>query len=450
MARIDGTSKGTDANAGPGAGTSTGETRRVDGLELTEHRVSVPLDHDCPVETITVFAREVVTIANADRDLPYLVWFQGGPGNRADRPSGASGWLGRVLEDYRVILIDQRGTGLSSPLSRETIPSGLEAEELATHASRFRADAIIADAEAVRRHLGVDVWSVLGQSFGGFLAVTYLSRHPESLREVLITAGLPSLSGNPDEVYRRTLAATARRSDEFFATFPGAAERIWEIVEHLDVVDEHLPSGERLSVERLRTLGIQLGTSSGFRALNYQLETALVDTPEGQRLSEVFLHEVQDVVSFARRPLYALIHESIYSRGDATAWSAHRVRAEFPEFSPDRRRGDGPFRFTGEMVFPWQFAEDPALHPFAEAAEVLANRDGLADPFDEEVLGANSVPVAAAVYVDDMFVPLQSSLRTAEAIAGAKLFITNEYQHDGIRQDGARIVSKLLDLVRKS
>ena len=49
-----------------------------------------------------------------------------------------------------------------------------------------------------------------------------------------------------------------------------------------------------------------------------------------------------------------------------------------------------------------------------------------------------------------MFVPLQSSLRTAEAIAGAKLFITNEYQHYGIRQDGARIVSKLLDLVRKS
>lgn len=430
--------------------TGTGAPRRFDGLEITEHFVEVPLDHNSPGESITVFAREVVAAEKADRDLPYLIWFQGGPGNRADRPSGAHGWLGRVLDDYRVILLDQRGTGRSSPLSRETIPVGLGPEELATHASRFRADAIIADAEAIRRHLGVERWSVLGQSFGGFLAVTYLSQQPDSLREVLITAGLPSLSGNPDDVYRRTLAATARRSDEFFTTFPDAEERIWEIVEHLDAVDECLPSGERLSVERLQTLGIQLGTSTGFRALNHQLETAFVDTSDGRRLSDVFLHEVQDVVSFVRRPLYALIHESIYSRGTATAWSAHRVRSELPEFSPDRRRGDGPFRFTGEMVFPWQFAEDPALVPFAEAAEALAHRRGLVDPFDEEVLAANTVPVAAAVYVDDMFVPYETSLRTAEAIAGAKLFITNEYQHDGIRQDGRTIVSKLLGLVREA
>lgn len=430
--------------------SSTGTTRRLDGLEFTEHFVDVPLQHTHPDETITVFAREVVTVANADQDLPYLVWFQGGPGNRADRPTGAGGWLGRVLEDYRVILLDQRGTGRSTPLSRETIPPALEPGELADYAACFRANSIIADAEAVRRHLGIDAWSVLGQSYGGFLAVSYLSKHPESLREVMVTAGLPNLSGNPDDVYRHTLAATARRSDEFFATFPGSEERVWGIVEHLDTVEEHLPSGEGLSVERLQTLGIQLGIDSGFRALNFQLETAFVNTAEGRRLSDVFLREVEEIVSFVRRPLYAVLHESIYSRGAATAWSAHRVREEFPEFSPNRRRGDGPFRFTGEMVFPWQFEQDPALVPFASSAGALARKDGLADPYDEGKLKENAVPVAAAVYVDDMFVPYELSLQTAEQIAGIKLHITNEYQHDGIRQDGYNIVSKLLDLVRNS
>ncbi|WP_309131274.1 alpha/beta fold hydrolase [Brevibacterium sp.] len=423
--------------------------RRIDGLEFTEHFIEVPLDHAHPQETITVFAREVAAVDKLDRQLPHLLWFQGGPGNKADRPAGANGWLKRALEDFRVILLDQRGTGLSTPLSRESIPDGLDARGLAEYAAHFRADAIIADAEAVRRYLGIEKWSVLGQSYGGFLAVSYLSKCPESLREVMITAGLPTLSGNADEVYRHTLAATARRSDEFFATFPAAEDRIWDIVDHLDRVDEHLPSGERLSVERLQTLGIQLGSDAGFRALSYQLETAFIETPGGPRLSDVFLRDVEDVVSFARRPLYALLHESIYSRGAPTAWAAHRVREELEEFSPKRRRGDGQFRFTGEMVFPWQFEQDPALVPFAAAAEALASAEGLSDPFDDEALAANTVPVAAAVYVDDMFVPYELSVETAERIGGVDLHITNEYQHDGIRQDGYALVSKLLDSVRK-
>lgn len=422
--------------------------RQLDGLEITEHFLEVPLDHAHTAETITIFARELVTAEHAHDDLPYLLWFQGGPGNRADRPTGVSGWLERALEDYRVILLDQRGTGLSTPLSRESIPPGLSAEEIADHAAKFRADEIIADAEALRRHLRIDSWSLLGQSYGGFLVVSYLSRHPESLQGVMITAGLPTLSGDPDEVYRRTFPAAAARSDEFFATFPGTAEQIWEIVEHLDAVDEFLPDGERLTVERLQTLGIQLGTDTGFRTLNYQLETAFIDTPDGRRLSDVFLREVQDVVSFAKRPLYALLHESIYSRGRPSRFSAERVRAEFPEFDPRRRRADGPFRFTGEMIFPWQFDQDPALAPFAGAAAALAEREGLADPFDDQTLRENTVPAAAAVFADDMFVPQETSLATAEMINGLDVQLSDEYHHDGIRQDGYAIVSRLLASVR--
>ena len=62
--------------------------------------------------------------------------------------------------------------------------------------AHFRADFIVRDAEAIRRELGVDRWSMLGQSFGGFTAMTYLSIAPEGLREAFMTGGLAPI-GRP-------------------------------------------------------------------------------------------------------------------------------------------------------------------------------------------------------------------------------------------------------------
>ncbi|WP_309127773.1 alpha/beta fold hydrolase [Microbacterium sp.] len=417
--------------------------RRVGDLVVVEHRLRVPLDHGrADGDSIEIFAREVASVTGARRDLPLLAWFQGGPGNRADRPLNASGWLGRALEEFRVVLIDQRGTGLSSPISRATI-AGLSAQQVAERLTHFRADAIVADAEALRTALGARTWSILGQSFGGFIATTYLSSHPQSLDRVLITAGLPTLGGDPDEVYRRTYAQTARRTDELFRTHPALEQICRDVVLHLEEHDERLPTGERLTPERFRTLGIQLGSQSGFAAIAYQLEAAFVRTPSGRRLSDAFLVEAGGVLSFGRNPLYAVMHESIYSAGEPTRWSAHRVGAEIQQAD-----ADGRFRFTGEMIFPWQFEQDPALVPFAETAEIIAGYEGWAPLVDTAALEANTVPVAAAVYLDDMFVPADLSLETAAVIQGIGLDVTNRYQHDGIRQDGPAILTRLLDLTR--
>jgi pimeloyl-ACP methyl ester carboxylesterase len=87
-------------------------TYRQPGTVLTDHHFSVPLDHGKPDgERITVFAREVVAAGKAgDGRLPWLVFLQGGPGFAAQRPVGRSTWLDRALDDYRVLLLDQRGT----------------------------------------------------------------------------------------------------------------------------------------------------------------------------------------------------------------------------------------------------------------------------------------------------------------------------------------------------
>src|ERR671927_1371582 len=117
------------------------ETVRAPGLILTEHEFSVPLDHDRPDgERITVFAREV---ADPDgRDRPFLVFFQGGPGFEAPRPTrhpSGPGWLDRALQDFRVLMLDQRGTGRSTPVGAL---AGMDPEAQAAYLAHFRADAI--------------------------------------------------------------------------------------------------------------------------------------------------------------------------------------------------------------------------------------------------------------------------------------------------------------------
>src|SRR5438309_711200 len=97
-------------------------THHIPGMLLTDHRFTIPLDHAAPQgEQIEVFAREVTaTRPGADR-LPWLVFFQGGPGIASPRPPENASWLPRALRDYRVLLLDQRGTGLSTPVTFQTL-----------------------------------------------------------------------------------------------------------------------------------------------------------------------------------------------------------------------------------------------------------------------------------------------------------------------------------------
>lgn len=89
---------------------------RLPGLVLTDRHFTVPLDHTDPGgEQIEVFGREVVAGSRAGEELPWLVYLEGGPGFGARRFTGAEAWLGRAVEEFRVLLLDQRGTGLSTP-----------------------------------------------------------------------------------------------------------------------------------------------------------------------------------------------------------------------------------------------------------------------------------------------------------------------------------------------
>jgi pimeloyl-ACP methyl ester carboxylesterase len=403
-------------------------TYRVPGAILTEREHTVPLVHAAPDgRTLTVFSREVAAPDGADR--PYLVFLQGGPGFEAARPtSPPSGWIKRALADYLVLLLDQRGTGRSSPVGA-AIP-GATPEAQAAYLSHFRADAIVADAEHLRRALGVDRWSVLGQSFGGFCAMTYLSFAPDGLREVFITGGLSPIGRAVDDIYRATYARLVDKNRAYFARYPGDRARARAIFAQLDEDDVRLPSGDRLTARRFRQLGLWLGDSAGFELLHHVLEL-----PVG---SPAFLHDVEGAVRFTRNPIYATLHESSYADGVATRWSAARLL-------PDEIAGEG--YFTAEHVFPWMWEDYAALAPHRAAAARLADH---AWPrlYDAAQLARNEVPVAATIYVNDLYVERAFAEETAGQIRGLRPWITNELEHNGVRADGERVLGRLIDLVR--
>jgi len=402
---------------------------RVPGAVITEREHRVPLDHALPDGAwITVFTREVA--APGGEDLPYLVFLQGGPGYEAARPtSPPSGWMKRALDEYRVLLLDQRGTGRSTPVG-PLIP-GETAADQAAYLAHFRADSIVRDAEWIRRELGVDRWSLLGQSFGGFTSLTYLSIAPEGLREALLTGGLAPITNRPvDDVYGATWERLREANRRYFERYPDDRARVRDAHRRIEAEDVRLPSGDRLTVRRFRQMGMWLGDSAGFEHLHHVLEL-----PFG---SPAFLHDVEGAVRWTRNPIYATLHESSYADGGPTRWSAHRL-------TPDWLAGSEAF--TAEHVFPWMFEDYGGLQPHRDAAEVLAEHPW-PRLYDEARLARNEVPVAATIYVDDLYVERAFAEETAAGVRGLRAWITNEYAHNGLRADGERLLGRLIDLAR--
>jgi pimeloyl-ACP methyl ester carboxylesterase len=403
-------------------------TYRVPGAVLTEREHRVPLDHARPDgRSLTVFTREVAAPDGGDR--PWLLFLQGGPGFEASRPtSPPSGWMKRALEDHRVLLLDQRGTGRSTPVGA-AIP-GETVEDQAAYLANFRADSIVGDCEWIRQELGVERWTVLGQSFGGFTALTYLSMAPRGLEAALITGGLAPVVGRPvDDVYRATWARTLDANARYFARYPEDHARLASISKVLEQEDVRLPSGDRLTARRLRQLGMWLGDSAGWEHMHHVLEL-----PVG---SPAFLSDVDAPARFGRNPIYATLHESSYADGGATRWSAHRL-------APDAYLAGEAF--SAEHVFPWMWEEYAGLRLHAGAAALLAEHDW-PRLYDPGALAVNEVPVAATIYVDDVYVERTFAEETAAVVRGLRPWITNEYAHNGLRADGERVLGRLLDMV---
>jgi pimeloyl-ACP methyl ester carboxylesterase len=106
-----------------------------------------------------------------------------------------------------------------------------------------------------------------------------------------------------------------------------------------------------------------------------------------------------------------------------------------------------PPSFTGEMIYPWMFEDYPGLRPLRDVAELLAREERWPLLYDPAVLARNTVPCVAAIYAEDMYVPRELSEETAAAIPGLKAWLTNEYEHNGLRSSD-KVFERLLSLRR--
>ena len=171
--------------------------------------------------------------------------------------------------------------------------------------------------------------------------------------------------------------------------------------------------------------------SDGAEQLHYLLEQP-IDSPG-------FRHDVETALPFARNPIYAILHEACYADGHVTDWSGARVQPG--DYDEDITL------LTGEHVFPWMWEDYAGLRSHRAAAAILAEHAWPA-LYDADQLRRNEVPVAATIYVNDLFVERDFAEETAATIRGLRTWQTDEYEHNGLRADGERVLGRLIDLLR--
>ncbi|NMN01458.1 alpha/beta fold hydrolase [Bifidobacterium panos] len=414
----------------------------VPGLAVEDHSIDVPLDwsacqpgQDVAGETIKLFYRVVAAPEHVHDDLPLLVFLQGGPGDSGPRPlsPASDGWIEEAIKHFRVILPDQRGTGRSSRVDTHVMKT-MDGAQGAAYLKHFLADSIVRDFEHLRlSEFGGARWVTLGQSYGGFLTLTYLSLFPRGVAASFTTGGIPHVPADATEVYRHTFPRMVAKTKQFYERYPQDVERMASVADKLEAGDIALPNGDPLTVQRLQCLGSDFGMKPSFERVHWILDDAFLDgdgsADVDARLSDEFLAKVMDATS--SRPLYWPLQEFIYANGELDEpirWAAQRVRDDTAEFDTGRR----PLMMTGECVFPWMFEQESALRPFKPAMDALMEDTHFGTIYDVEQLARNEVPLQAAVYFDDMYVDSGMQLDTLSRVGNSHYWTTNEFEHDGL------------------
>lgn len=412
--------------------------------------------------TLSLFYRVVCAPENVGRDLPYLVFLQGGPGGAGPRLTSptSDGWVAEAVRHFRVVLPDQRGTGRSGRVDGAAIAREGDAAAQARFLKRFLADSIVRDFEYLRlAELGGARWVTLGQSYGGFLTLTYLSTFPGAAAASFTCGGIPHVPASADDVYVHTFPRMVAKTSLLYERYPEDADRLALLADRLFASDVRLPDGSPFSPRRLQTLGQGLGMKPGHERLHNLLDLAFTagDGSTGAALgaaggdarkvevSPAFLAGAWSATNVVENPLYWVLQELIYADGELErpiAWAAERAWQAHPEFSTDAR----PLMLTGEACFPWMFEEMPELRPFAAAMGELMADTKFSRLYDVAQLAANETPLQAAVYFDDLYVDSGLQLDTLSRVGASHAWVTNEFEHDGLH--GERVFSHLLELAR--
>ncbi len=173
-----------------------------------------PLAADDPAGATISVHFAVLPALSRRREPDPVFFFAGGPGQSAIDLAGAvAQLLARFSNRRDIVLIDQRGTGRSAPLTcedddaptrplRESLDDARALRALARCREQLQAlphgdlrryttiDAV-QDAEAVRRALGAERVNLVGVSYGTRVALDYLRQAPQAVRRVVLDGVAP-------------------------------------------------------------------------------------------------------------------------------------------------------------------------------------------------------------------------------------------------------------------
>ena len=293
-------------------------------------------------ETITVFAREYVSAEHSEEDaaeLPWLLYLQGGPGGRGNRLASLGGWSKAAARDFRILMLDQRGTGLSSPIDRNTLP--LRGQRTRTRPTTWRTSAPTPSSPT--RKPSARRWAPApGPSTARATAASapsrYLSFAPEGAPRGAHHRRPGAAGGPADRVYRATFQRVAARNAEYFALVSGGpCARSPGSPGTCATRRSSCPTAAGSPWNASRWWARSWAATPAWTRLHHLLEDAFVGTPDGDRLSDAFLEQVRGLVSRAANPLYALMHESIYGQGRGHRLGRLAGAGRVPGVPPGRR-----------------------------------------------------------------------------------------------------------------
>lgn len=456
----------------PPAALVSSSSHNVPGqMVVTELRFTVPLDYSKPdLGTIELFGRRAVKYerpaAPSDDEAearnraqkPYMVYLEGGPGFGCRPPQEHPLTRYALQRGYQVLYLDHRGTGLSTPVSEAMLRKLGGADAQVAYLRLMRQDNTVRDCEAVRQCLtegwpeNKRKWSIFGQSYGGFVSMSYLSFHPEGLREVFLTGGLAPVGRTADEVYKAVLPRVLARNDLYYAKFPEDAATVRQIAAYVESQGGAvpLPGGGSLTVPRLMTIGIAFGGHGGFDSVHNTLLHLKSSLGQFGHLSRASLAPLESFTPFDTNIIYAILHEAIYcdGPGQVSDWAANRVGSSLKDFNwllTGTLPSDEQPNFSGENIFPFHFDTYPELMALKEVADKLAAIDDWEPLYNIDKLRERSVPVYAASYVEDMYVDYDFARETAKLV-GAKTFETNVMYHSALRSKADEVLQQLFSL----
>lgn len=351
-------------------------------LAVRELFFEVPRDYSKPdLGTIQLFARAVTkhskpitTPAKDEPQKPWAVFLEGGPGFPPPPPARSP--LTELILDrgYQLLYLDPRGTGLSTPVSASTLALKGGPSEQAAYLMSFRADSIVEDCEAIRRTLTRDYpentkkWSVIGQSFGGFCILNYLSKHPSGLAEAFTLGGLGALTATASEVYELCFAKVIERNNAYYNKYPEDIATIRNVASYISSHENGipLPGGGTLTVPRLLTMGSVLGFHGGIDEIHDQILRMSTDLSQFSFITRATLAAYQTHIDipFDSAIIYAILHEPLYNQKKASNWAAYSVGRGLKEFqwlrpnwtiNNEKEQSNTPLFFSGEMIFPFMF-----------------------------------------------------------------------------------------------